>query len=120
MSDPIKITGKCNVWSTSKWFGVNEVLQAKKEGETDDIVAQLSYLNHDMSHVADWVEIGIAEITVTLHPTDDIVEKQLEGLKEQLQRVRADNYMREKAILDSISNLQAITYTGGDDVDTNY
>jgi hypothetical protein len=34
----------------------------------------------------------------------------LAGLKQQLEKVRADNHMRENAILDRISKLQAIEY----------
>jgi hypothetical protein len=55
--------------------------------------------------------VGVATITVTLHPRDELVAKELEGLNTQLQKVRAENHMRENAILDRISKLQALEHT---------
>jgi hypothetical protein len=52
----------------------------------------------------------MATITVTLHPRDELVAKELEGLSTQLQKVRAENHMRENAILDRISKLQALEH----------
>ena len=52
------------------------------------------------------------KFTVTLHSRDTVVEKELAGLKQQLEKVRADNHMRENAILDRISKLQAIECAG--------
>jgi hypothetical protein len=110
MSTPITFTGTAKVWTTSKWRDINYVTDRLAQGKTKELVGELSYINHDMSDTEDWVEVGVAAITVTLHPKDDIVSKELEGLNAQLQKVRADNMMRENAILDRISKLQAITY----------
>lgn len=105
-------TGTCKVWTTSKWRGIESVLRSVAEGRLDEAVSEMTYINHDMSSTEDWTEVGIAQITVTLHPRDVVVEKELAGLKQQLEKVRADNCMRENAILDRISKLQAIEYTG--------
>ena len=103
-------TGICKVWTTSKWSGIESVLHSVAEGRLDEAVSQMTYINHDMSSAEDWTEVGVAQITVTLHPRDVVVEKELAGLKQQLEKVRADNHMRENAILDRISKLQAIEY----------
>jgi hypothetical protein len=86
-------------------------LHTVKEGKFDDAAAEMSYLNHDMSDTDGWAEVGIATITVTFHPREELVSKELKGLNAQLQKVRADNMMRENAILDRISKLQALEYT---------
>lgn len=105
-------TGTCKVWTTSKWRGIESILHSVAEGRLDEAVSELTYINHDMSSAEDWTEVGIAQITVTLHPRDVVVEKELAGLKQQLEKVRTDNHMRENAILDRISKLQAIEYVG--------
>jgi hypothetical protein len=63
-----------------------------------------------MSNTDGWVEVGMATITVTLHPRDELVAKELEALSTQLQKVRAENQQRENAILDRISKLQALEH----------
>jgi len=114
MSTPITFSGNVKVWTTSKWRNIDYVLDALKQGKAEEVVGQLTYINHDMSDAEDWTEVGVAAITVTLHPKDDIVSKELQGLSAQLQKVRAENMMRENAILDRISKLTAITYEGGE------
>jgi hypothetical protein len=110
MTTPNKFTGTVKVWTSSKWHDIAYVLDSLKEGKAEEVVGELNYTNHDMSDCEEWAEVGIAEITVTLHPRDTVVEKELAGLKQQLEKVRADNHMRENAILDRISKLQAIEY----------
>jgi hypothetical protein len=112
MTEPNKFTGTVKVWTISKWRDLAYVLDALNQGKFDEAASELAYVNHDMSDTEEWTEVGIAEITVTLHPRDIVVEKELAGLKQQLEKVRADNHMRENAILDRISKLQAIEYVG--------
>jgi hypothetical protein len=114
MSTAITFTGTTKAWTTSKWRDIDWLLHTVKEGKFDDAAAEMSYLNHDMSDTDGWAEVGIATITVTFHPREELVSKELEGLNAQLQKVRADNMMRENAILDRISKLTAITYEGGE------
>lgn len=111
MSTPVKITGTAKAWTTSKWRGIDEINHMIAEGENDEAISGLTYINHDMSGTEEWTEVGIAEITVTFYPREDVVAKELEGLNKQLERVRADNHMRENAILDRISKLQALEFT---------
>ena len=112
MTAPNKFSGTTKVWTTSKWRDLAYVLDSLKDGKAEEVVGELTYINHDMSNCEDWTEVGTAEITVTLHPRDIVVEKELAGLKQQLEKVRADNHIRENAILDRISKLQAIEYVG--------
>jgi hypothetical protein len=55
-------------------------------------------------------QIGTAVVTVTLFPKAEIHTQELAILNEALQTVRAENHVRENAILDRISKLTAITY----------
>lgn len=57
-----------------------------------------------------YAQIGTAVVTVTLYPASEMHAKELAALNERLKAVRAENHQRERAILDQISNLQAITF----------
>ena len=111
MSTPVKITGTAKVWTTSNWRGIDEINHMIAEGENDEAISGMTYINNDMSGTEGWTEVGIAEITVTFYPREDVAAKELVGLNTQLQKVRAENHMRENAILDRISKLQALEFT---------
>jgi hypothetical protein len=111
MSTPITFTGTTKAWTTSQWRDIDHILHIVKEGELDEAASALTYINHDMSDADGWVEVGMATITVTLYPREELVAKELDGLNAQLQKVRADNQQRENAILDRISKLQALEWT---------
>jgi hypothetical protein len=111
MTAPITFTGTVKAWTTSQWRNIDHVLHMVKEGDFDEAASGMTYTNNDMSNTDGWVEVGIATITVTLHPRDELVAKELDGLNAQLQKVRAENHMRENAILDRISKLQALEHT---------
>jgi hypothetical protein len=112
MSNPTQFTGTVKAWTTSTWRGIDSVLHSVQGGELDEAASVLTYTNNDMSNVEDWVEVGVATITVMLHPREELVAKELEGLNNQLANVRAANQQRENAILDRISKLQALDYAG--------
>lgn len=112
MRNPIAFTGTTKAWTISKWQDIDTVLHKVKEGKLDDAATTLSYTNSDMSNTEEWAEVGVATITVTFYPREELVAKELEGLNAQLQHVRAENQRRENAILDRISKLQAIEYSG--------
>lgn len=109
--NPAKITATTKVWTTSKYFNMEHVLELLKEGKTQSAVDCLNFTNSNMSDCEDWVEVGFAEVTVTLFSRDEVVSKELDSLNAQLQKVRAENQQRENAILDRISKLQALDYT---------
>ena len=114
MSTPIQFTGTTKAWTTSQWLDVDHILHLIKEDSLDEAASALTYSNHDMSDAEGWAEVGVATITVTFHPREELVAKELDGLNTQLQKVRAENQQRENAILDRISKLQAITYDAGE------
>ena len=111
MNTPVKITGTSKAWTTSKWRSIDDVQRLISEGKLDEAVNELSFSRSDMSDVEDWVEVGVAEITVTFFAREQVVAKELKGLNAQLEKVRAENHMRENLILDRISKLQALEYT---------
>jgi hypothetical protein len=55
-------------------------------------------------------KIGTVVVTVTLFPKAEIHTQELAVLNKALQKVRAENHVRENAILDRISKLTAIGY----------
>ena len=79
---------------------------------------------HDMAHIESGdqmpsiyqfddtkaTKIGTAIVTVTLFPKAEIHTQELAILNKKLQEVRAENHVRESAILDRISKLTAIGY----------
>jgi hypothetical protein len=111
-SNPVTITGTLKVWTASAWRKIDYVLDRHEAGEADEALEALSFVNSDMSRAENWAEVGEATVTVKLYPHDKIVSKELDGLKTQLQAVRAENQQRENAILDRISKLQAIDFEG--------
>jgi hypothetical protein len=115
MTNPIKFTGTTKAWTSSQWRGIDTILHMVNKAELDDAASALTYINHDMSDTEGWAEVGIATITVEFYPREELVSKELDGLKVQLEKVRADNQQRENAILDRISKLLAVTYEGSTD-----
>ena len=111
MTAPIQLTGTVKAWTTSQWRNVDHILHIVKNGNFDEAASGMAYTNNNMSDAEGWAEVGVATITITLHPRDELVAKELEGLNTQLQKVRAENQQRENAILDRISKLQALEYT---------
>lgn len=107
-----KFTGHVKAWTTSKWHDFGVVQSTIAAGENDKAASELGYTNHDMSGSDDWVEVGIATITVEFFPADKIVAKQVEGLHEQLRQHRIRAHEAEQAILSQISKLQALTFEG--------
>jgi hypothetical protein len=110
MTTPIKFTGTTKAWTTSHWQNIDTILHRVNKGELDEAASTLMYINQDMSDSEGWAEVGVATITVELYPREELVSKELDGLKVQLEKVRADNQQRENAILDRISKLLAVTY----------
>jgi len=56
----------------------------------------------------DYPKIGTAKVMVTLFPKAEIHTQELATLNNALQEVRAENHVRENAILDRINKLMAI------------
>ncbi len=103
-------TSSCKVWLSNSGTSERDVRAHIQSGQLDRAVNTLIFYQVD-SGPASWTEVGIAEITITLRPSSDINEEQLQSLQRELQTVRAENQQRENAILQRISKLQAIEYT---------
>ena len=102
-----KITGHTKAWVSSR-YGFDRMEQEIAAGRNDNAVNQLSFTNSDMSDCYGWVEVGVATVTVEFFPSDQIVAKQVEELREQLRQHRIRAHEAEQAILAQISKLQAI------------
>lgn len=75
----------------------------------DEVKAGKAPIIWTWDSMKEYTQIGTAVVTVTLHSEQVVHQKQLAELKEKLQEVRAQNEMRENAILLQISRLQALT-----------
>lgn len=105
-----KFTGYTKVWTSSKWADYGYVQGLAADGNNDEAASRLSFTNNDMSDATDWTEVGIATITVEFYPREQIIAKQIDGLREQLRRHRINAHLSEQAILEQISKLQALTF----------
>lgn len=116
MSDKKQFSGELAAWVTNKWDSFDDILASCKDGNESQALGRLTYtrLEQDMSDIDDWVKVGTATVTITFDDVKDVNQRQLEVLKETLASVRAENHMREKMVLDRISNLQALTYNAPD------
>lgn len=56
--------------------------------------------------------IGKATITVELFKPEEIHGKQVEALRRQLQKMRAEHQQAQNALIDQISKLEALTFEG--------
>ena len=103
----MRVKGTVKAWAT---YGNSfEIIQDKvNRGDADGACQTLMYTNLDMSRDVNWVEIGIATITVEFFPREAIVSKQIEGLREQLRQHRINAEQAEQSILSQISKLTAI------------
>lgn len=104
----MRVKGMVKAWAT--YSNSFDVLQDKvQRGDVEDACGSMQYTNQDMSTNTNWVEVGIATITVEFFPREAIVSKQIEGLREQLRQHRINAEQAEQAILSQISKLTAIT-----------
>lgn len=105
----MKIEATINAFITTD-YQVRNFFDALSEGEQDKAIDQLSYAGDHMIGYEGWVHVGTARVLVDVLPLEAIQMGQLDALKAELQKVRAENQQRENAILDAISKLQALEY----------
>jgi hypothetical protein len=99
------------VWTTSPYNDMRAIQEMIRLGDVQKALSSVQYTNTDMSYSDGWVEVGVADVEVSFSSDEDITAKELEDLKAKLNKVRAENHMRENLILDRISKLQAISYS---------
>lgn len=104
----MRVKGTVKVWTTGGYADFDYVSDLIKNGDNDRACSILGYSNANMSGTS-WAEVGVATITVEFFHREAIVSKQIEGLREQLRQHRVNAEMAERAILDQISNLTAIS-----------
>lgn len=99
----MKITGKLTAYMT-EYCGLRP---DDFKSPTAEILGKLTY--HTPDCVPDeWTIAGEAEVTLTLAGADALVSNKVAALRATLQRVRADNYVKESHLEDQISKLLAI------------
>ena len=111
MNQPTTIKGKQKAWIAHRHLTAQDLANMAKDGKSASILDELTLTNVNMSDNPAWLQVGFAEVTLTLLDDKHVTATQLAQLQAQLQTVRAENQKRENAILDQISKLQAITYT---------
>lgn len=110
MSNKQRITGHLNAFTTGTGRGTfDDVIEAAKQGRKDEALGILAFSATNMTSIEDWTMVGIATVTVEFFPREQIVAREVEGLREQLRQHRINAHAAEQALLDKISKLQAIT-----------
>lgn len=107
----MKIETTIGAWATSE-YAMSAFLDCLAAGKGTLAANLLHSTPHDMTEHG-WIKVGTAHITVELLDPKDIQNEQLAALQAQLQKERADSQMRQNAILDQISKLQALEWEGG-------
>ena len=83
------------------------------EVQTGEQIPSISQKEHDSWYAKEgYPMIGSVTITLSLYSNDKIVQGQIEALNTELQKERADSQVRQNAILNQISKLQALTFDG--------
>lgn len=104
----LKIVGEVNVWSSGDWITPEYLQGLIADGESDRVVAMLSYSNADMTGYDGWARFGRAKVEVTLFPRDVIVENKVESLKAEIQKKRAETQKEVEKLEERIQQLLAL------------
>lgn len=97
---------------TPSTYAMRDFLAYMGQGDAEKAGKALSFTHADMRTCSDWVKVGTAHITVELLDAKEIQHEQLAALQAQLQKERADSQVRQNAILEQISKLQALEWEG--------
>lgn len=106
---PIKVVGTLGAWCTSD-YDMGTLMRSLEVGDQQKAVKAIYYSHQDMSSEG-WVKVGIATIEVEISPIEELQSQQLATLVAQLEKERADSMVRQNALTDKISKLQAIGYS---------
>lgn len=113
-NEPITVTATVSVWLGNSEYSrtrPQDLVAALEKGDTHAVVnAVYFYGPADKEKFADNIKVGEADITIRLISRDEQTRMALEGLNEQLQKLRAAYHERQQEILTQISKLQAITF----------
>ena len=106
----MKIETTINVYAYGD-YEVGKFVDAMQKGDTESAAARLSY-THTALRGAEWIKVGTAKLTAEILPADVIHDSRLAALKAELEKERAESQMKQNAILDRISKLQALEWEG--------
>ena len=95
----------------SSAYDLGRFMDDLSKGNTNEAASRATYAEWDMSD-SGWTKVGVAHITIELLDAKEIKNEQLASLQAQLQKERADSQVRQNAILDQISKLQALEWEG--------
>ena len=107
---PIKVKATTTAWTTGD-YGMGRLLRAMEAGDQQKAGEAVSFSRHDMSSEG-WVKIGPVTFEIEISPIEELQSQQLATLVAQLEKERADSMVRQNALTDKISKLQALSYSG--------
>lgn len=107
---PTKVKATSIAWVTGD-YSIGVVMRGIQSGDDALVVENVAFSNHEAMDKQGWVRVGMATIEVEIAPVDELQNHQLATLMAQLEKERADTQMRQNAILDRISKLQAIGFS---------
>lgn len=108
MAQTIRITATVPAWLPSYRNPV-ELLDTIQDGQPVDAIQMIAFAPVDMSG-SGWVQVGSADVTLTIASRDEAIAQAVSVLNAKLQEERAESQRRQQAILAQISKLQALTY----------
>jgi hypothetical protein len=111
---PITVTATVSVWLNNSEYSRSrpqDLVAALERGDPLAVVNAVAFYGPaDKEKFSDCIKVGVADITMRLISRDEQTRMALEGLNEQLQKLRAAYQERQQEILTQISKLQAITF----------
>jgi len=110
-----KVTGKMRVWQSHSADTLAELYEQAKSRAPNEYLSKFNFLNLDMSEQPGWLEVGTAEITLTLFPFEELIDGKLRSLKMELNDHQAESYMKTKKLEDAIQNLLALPAPKGEE-----
>jgi hypothetical protein len=105
--------GKARVYVGKYTETMQNIVKSNDAGKDDGFaLGQFIFSNYDFKGDADYCQVGEAEITINFFQEEKITTAQVESLQEQLRKHRINSQKVENHILDSISKLQSIGFSG--------
>jgi len=106
VNKPIKITATVPAQLYVVCWSRQDLNDAIKAGDTETAIRYLSF--GERRDPAKWIEVGTAEITVTLKSDDELTAAETLALRAELDAARLAFAAKQADILARISKLQAL------------
>lgn len=101
------ITATVPAWITDEYVTLADLNKTRPERAISSVSF---YLPHGEKGPDGWVQIGAAEITLTLHEPAKVAEGQIAVLREAKQRLQAETQMKLNAIDERIGKLLCLEH----------